>query len=295
VLTAPLPVQPGDQVSDLGVSPDGSRLAYSVTGPDGRAELRLAALPDGDTLAVSTGGAGGSPNWSATGRHFTVLGHDAAGPRIELVTVPKPTADRQATLAAIVAAFADAQLSGDAGAELSLAAPGAVLPSLPPFTRFAVLWVQSAPDGTATARVRLTADARPDHLVASQAEETLTLQPTAGGRPPVVRTVTAGPFAAAPAGPQLVGVDTDATPGAVTLTFDSDLDPATVSAAVGLSTPDGAATAATASYDPATRSVTLRPAAGSRSTALVRVGTGLRDIAGHPLPAQLHVPVTLGG
>jgi hypothetical protein len=293
VLAVPLPVDPGDKVSDLGVSPDGSRLAYSVTGPGGRAQLRLASLPDGDTLAVSLDGTGEAPNWAPSGRRFTVLGHGADGSRVEEVTVPESTADRQASAEATVAAFADAQLSADPDAQQALATSGSTLPRLTRFTRFAVLWVRTASDGTAEARVRLTADARPDHP-ARQAEETLTLAPATDDRPPAVRTVTTGPFATAPDGPQLVHVDTHAAPDAVTLTFGSDLDPATVATAVGLSTADGVTVRATTRYDPATRSVTVRPADRSAPVAVVRVSSGLRDVSGHPLAADLKVPATPG-
>jgi hypothetical protein len=296
VLTAALPVGAGDQVSDLGVSPDGSLLAYTLTRPDGAAELRLASLPEGDTLAVSTAGAGESPNWSPSGRLFTVLGHRAGGSEIEMVPVPDRVADRQAALEGTVAAFANAQISADAGSQRALAAADAVLPQLPrenPVGRATVLWVLPAADGDATARVRLTADPTPGRPVAVTAEETLTLNMPAG-HPPTVRAVALGPFRAATAGPQLTHLDTDATPGAVTLTFDSDLDPATVSAA-RLTTPGGAPIAATARYDAATRTVTLRPPAGADPTLLLGIDRTLRDVAGHPPPAALNLTVTLDG
>src|SRR5262249_30195502 len=73
-LTTPLPVRPSEVISGLGVSPDGSRLVYSLTRPGAGSELRLAALPDGRTLATA-GGAGASPHWSRSGRMVAVLGH----------------------------------------------------------------------------------------------------------------------------------------------------------------------------------------------------------------------------
>ncbi len=264
VLTTGLPVGAGDRVSDLAVSPTGGRLAYSVTHPDGRGELRVAALPDGHTVAVSTAGAGESPNWAPSGRAFTVL---VAGSRIASVAVP--AADPADRVAATAAAFADAQVGGDADAQRALGGADLVRPALPPITRAAVLSVAVGPDGTATARVRLTADSGP-----RQAEETLTLQ----ANPSAVRAVSLEPFHPVPAGPQLTGARTDATTGAVSLTFDSDLDPGSVPRAI-----QGAVT-----YDPATRTATVRPATGA---AVVRVGDALRDIDGQPLATPLSVPV----
>jgi Bacterial Ig-like domain/WD40-like Beta Propeller Repeat len=299
VLVVPLPVQAGDKVSDLAVSPDGSLLAYTRTRPDGSAELRLAALPTGDTVAVSAAGAGESPNWAPSGRLFTVLASGgrggAGGARIEAVSVPADATDRRAVVEATVSAFANAQLPVDGGAERALAAPGVSLPALPRATRAAVLWVRQHPDGSATARVRLTADPRPDRPVTMMAEETLTLDPPIGTRPPAIRSVAATPFRPAPAGPQLGGVDTDAVPGAITMTFDSDLDPATVTAAVQLRTAAGGSVPATTRYDAAARAVTVRPAAGAGSDLLVAVTTALRDVAGHQLPAALEIPVGLSG
>jgi hypothetical protein len=293
VLTARLPVRPGAAVSDLAVAPGGGRLVYTVTSPTGQGQLRLASLPDGTTLAASDDGAGQSPNWSASGRLFTVLGHGDAGARIETVAVPTSAADPGAALEATAAAFANAQVGADSGAQRALADPGVALPPLPQLSRAAVLWVQPAPDGTATARVRLTIDPRPDHPLTRQAEETLTLQPASGAGPPAVRAVTVGRFGPAPGGPQVMHLDTDAAPGAAILTFDSDLDPASVTASVELVTPTGVRLPSTLSYDPATRSVTLRPAHEPAQAVIVRIAAGLRDVDGHTLPGDLRIAATL--
>jgi Bacterial Ig-like domain len=253
VLTASLPVGAGDKVSDLAVSPTGGRLAYSVTHPDGQGELRVAALPDGHTIGASTAGTGESPNWAPSGRTFTVL---AGGSRIESVTVPP--ADPAGRVAATAAAFANAQVGGDPDAQQALAGPDLLRPALPPLTRAAVLWVSVAPDGSATARVRLTSDSGP-----VQSEETLTLDTR-------VRAVSVEPFHPVPPGPQLIR----ATAGS--LTFDSDLDPASVPRAFQ----------EPATYDPATRTVTVKPAG-----TVIRVSTALRDVNGQPLGTPLSLPV----
>jgi hypothetical protein len=124
-----------------------------------------------------------------------------------------------------------------------------------------------------------------------QAEETLMLGPQPGTGLPAVRTVTAGPLRPASAGPQLVHLDTRAVAGAVLLTFDSDLDPASVAAAVRLSAPGGAQIGSTATYDAATRTVTLRPASPA-ARVLVRISAGLRDINGRNMSAGLQVLIS---
>jgi hypothetical protein len=293
VLTAPLPVRRGDTVSDLAIAPGGARLAYSVTSPDGQGQLRLASLPDGTTLAVSTDGAGQSPNWAPSGRRFTVLTFGADGSRIETVAVPaQDTGTRAAAQAAT--AFTDAQLSADTQAQVALTGPGVRPPRLPRLSRAAVLWTQRATDGTATVRVRLTLDPTTDDPVTRQAEETLTIGPPPSDSGPwTVRAVSVGPFGPAPAGPQLMNLAADATREAATLTFNSDLDPATVRTSVKITTVNGTPLGSTVSYDPANRSVTIRPAQEPTQPLIIRITTGLHDIAGHALATALQVTATL--
>jgi hypothetical protein len=291
VLTARLPVRPGEQVSNLSVAPDGSRFVYSVTRAGHRAELRLAALPGGQTLAISTDGAGQSPDWSPSGHMFTVHTDGPAGPHIDAISIPTSLDDLQAALEATVTRFADAQISGDTGAQRALTAAKVTLPKLPRPTRFAVLWVLPAAHGTGIARVSFTIDPRSAHPIARQAEETLVLGPQPGTGLEAVRSAIAAPLRPAPAGPQLVHLDTRAVPGAVLLTFDSDLDPASLASAISLATPDGAQIRSTATYDPATRTVTLRPVSPVAGDVLVRIGAGLRDINGRTMSAGLQILV----
>ncbi len=293
VLTVKLPVQPGDQLSDLALSPDGYHFVYSVTAANHHAELRLSTMPDGRTVAASSDAVGQSPNWAASGRMFTVRTGGAGSAHIDTVTVPEPATDRRAGLEGLAMAFTNAQIGADPGAQRALAAPDAALPTLPGITRAAVLWVLPAAGGTATARVRLSIDARPGRPVAQQAEQTLTLGPRPDGTL-VVQAASVEDVHPAPNAPQVLRLDTDTSPAAVVLTFDSDLDPDSVPAAVGLSTADARTVPATASYDAATRTVTLRPASATTTPVAVRVDTGLRDVHGQPAVAGLRVAVNLG-
>jgi Bacterial Ig-like domain/WD40-like Beta Propeller Repeat len=297
VFTANLPhdVKTGDRIGDLSVSPDGSRLVYSLDS-GGHKELRLASLPDGDTLAVSAEGAGESPNWSPSGHTFTVLsGASGQGTaHIDTITLPQAVRDPGAALDATASAFADAQLSDDTAAQRSLTAPGVALPSRSTAaTRAAVVYVAPNGDGTATALVRLTADPTFEHPAARQTEETLTLGvPRPGALPKVLKVTGGQQFQPAPGGPQLVDLDTDAVPGSILLTFDSDLDPNSLNG-IRLYTPDGKAIAARPDYD-GVRGVTLTPAS-RLGTLTVRIDHGLRDAKGNPLERAAGYTIALEG
>jgi hypothetical protein len=140
-----------------------------------------------------------------------------------------------------------------------------------------VVWVVENADGTTQARVRLTVDPTIGHPAAVQAEETLTLGVPQGSVLPRVLKVSGGQsFTAAPTGPQLVHLDTDAVPGSLLLTFDSDLDQASLKA-ISLS----GGLESRAAYDAQTRVVTLKAKSTGRLT--IRIGTDLRDAKGNPL------------
>jgi hypothetical protein len=295
VLTIALPVVSGQQLSDLALSPDAYHFVYSVATPGHGSELRLSTLPDGGTIAMADGDVGHSPHWSASGNLFTVRTVTVGGSRIDTVPVPDPDTDRQAELEGLAAAFANGEVGADAGAQRALAAADTALPALPAVTRAAVLWVTSAPNGTASARLRLTIDPRPDAPTARQAEETLTLGPRPSDGTLAVRAVNLEDFHPAPAAPQIVRCDTESQPGTVLLTFDSDLDPQTVPSAVRLSTMDGAAVPATVSYDAVNRTVVVRPDSTDTTSVLVRVDTALRDVRGQRPAREIRVVMNLSG
>jgi Bacterial Ig-like domain len=293
VLAVPLPAAATDQLSDPGLSPDGYHFVYSVTAADHHTQLRLATLPDGRTVAAADGTVGQSPNWDASGKLFTVRTGGGNGSRIETVSVD-PATDRLAALQALTTAFANAEIGADPGAQRALATADAGLPTLPRITRAAVLWVLPQPNGTANARLRLTIDpTSTDQPVAQQAEETLVLGPRPDGTF-AVRAANVKEFQPAPAAPQVIRCDPDALPGAVLLTFDSDLDPDTVATAIGLNTSDGRTVPVMASYDAVNRTVTVQPRQAMTGPVVVRVDTGLRDIRGERPEAGLRVTVNLG-
>ena len=294
ILSVPVPdLGSGDQVSDLSVSPDGTQLAYSVIHADRHGELRVATLPTLATLSVSKSGGGQSPNWSPDGRMFTVLGEGPNGPEIQTVTAPGGPPTVTSAMDGVAQAFLNAQLNQDADAQQAIA-PGVTLPGVQRATRGEVISVLRTDAGTATALVRLSSDPTATDPVKRQATETLTLRTPAGGGVPRVTAVSVTNAAPAPAGPQLTRVDTRSVPGAVRLTFDSDLNPVTVPGAVDLLSPGGSSVAVTTNYDPGTRTVTVQPAmAGSlgSGSATVVVSRTQSAIAGTATATELAIPV----
>ncbi|HET9656284.1 MAG TPA: Ig-like domain-containing protein, partial [Kineosporiaceae bacterium] len=295
-LSVPLDLKAGDTVSDLSLSPDASMLTYSVTHADRSGVLRLAALPSAVTIAESSAGTGESPNWAPTGRMFTVLAHGSSGPQIQAVEVPSMLQTPSSATQAITQAFANAQISGDAGAQQALAAPGVSLPAIARISRATVLWVDQREPGTATAQVRLGMDPTTADPVSHQAEETLTLRTTDGGIPRIT-AVDLRPFAPAAPGPELTRVDTTTVVGAVLLAFDSDLDPRTIPAGLALFAHGGSQIPATVAYDAGTRTVTLQPVMpGGAGTGPVDVviTTALRDVSHTPAAGARTVTVQPG-
>jgi len=279
VLRLPLPVAAADRVSDLGLAPAGGRFVYAVQHSNGQAELRLAAIDDGATLA-SAQRAGGSPNWAADGDSVAVLTHAGSQPEIAVADVPAATASGADAAAALAASFAAAQVGGDQGALRTLARSGVDVGRLPAASRASVVQVGRQSDGSYRVELRLTVDPTPRHPSARARTESLELRASGQGGPLQVSRAVAGPLADVAPGPHLARIAAGAKSGTVALTFDADLDPASVRSAFTVP----------ATYDAATRTVTVFPAGGRTVT----VGTSLRDVAGQHLASELRETVTPG-
>lgn len=290
VLIVPLPVAAGDMVSDLAVSPDGSRLVYSVMHAGGDGELRLAALDDGATLAVSRAGAGESPNWAATGGQVAVLTHSGGQAQIEVAQVPAQTADAGDAVQGVATAFVDAQLGGDREALRALAGAGARVDALPRASRASLVQVLPGSGGASRVEMRLVMDPTPDHPVPRAIEEMLDVRSDPQRQRLVVDRVSAGPAADVPPGPHVVRIAPGSATGTIAVTLDSDLDPASVAGAFGLSGAGGGRLPVTSAYDPATRTVTLSSSGELPAQLALTVGTSLRDVAGQRLAAPVQAP-----
>jgi hypothetical protein len=284
VLRLPLALVPGDRVSDLGLAPAGGRFVYTVHPASGQSELRLAATDDGATLAVARGG-GASPNWAPDGGSVAVLAGAGAKAQIAVADVPRQTASVPDAAAWLATAFASAQVERDQGALRALATSGVSVAALPAASRASIVQVSLQADGSYRAELRLVVDPTPGHPAARAFTEELVLR-TAGRGGPLVVAAAPGALADLPPGAHVTRVAAGATPGTVALTFDADLDPASVRNAFTVSA--GTPRPVAATYDVATRTVTLSPASPLTGPVTVTVHTGLRDIAGQRLPSPLY-------
>lgn len=290
VLTAPLPVGTGDQISGLSVAPDGAQFAYVVTPATGEAQLRLASLADGHTLAV-LGGGGESVDWAPSSRSFSVLRAVGGGSWIDTVQVPLSVTGRYAAAQAIASAFARTQVGGDSAAAAALAVPGLHLPSPPRLTRSELLWLDLHPDGTAGAQLRLSVDPTSVHGTARTSLESLTLSAAGEQGVPAVTAATVTAFRDAPDGPQLAGSEIT-SPGSVALRFDSDLDPSSIAAAVTVTSASGTPLGHRTTFVAGSRTVTVQVTDTTPGAFTVVVQPGLRDVSGHHLQDPVTVPVT---
>jgi len=289
----------GDSLTGLALSGDGTRLAYSLTHPDSNQDnpvLRVVSTATGDAVGLGDGAPALTPSLSQNGDRIAFVRPAADGSLSALVaeipgaTPVSPAADAMpADAASVLDRFLDAQLKGDAttlrtlGAA-SLAVDGSLTPS--GVTRYYIIKAGLDTDGTtAVAHVRLVRDAAKDALVASFADETVRLaQPAAGAAYQVTSASVAG-FGAEPNGPQVLHVSTERqlTALVVRISFDSDLDPATVSsAAVSLLGPSGAL-AAGVHYEVESRTLVIRLLDAPAGTLTLAVTDAVHDIAGQPL------------
>ncbi len=292
----------------------------SLAAPDGTAAATIASLPqlgatsaqgmsvawsDGAVLAAGPAGLSGVDTTLRTPVRLTPGAFTAisASPKAasiayveagELWTASvqhpgvQPQVESQA--AAALKAFMDARMAGDAGtAQKLLAGPAAqefkqarlLFPGRPRLARWFSVFEQARPDGSVLEVVRLVLADSQD-IEVQQLDETLTLRADAGGAFSIV-DASQTPDRAVDAGPEVVGIQ--ASGDQVTVTFDSDLKPAT---AAGI-TLDGA----TPSY--ANRVATFALSGVQPGDVLtLTIPASVEDLGGRsasqPLTVQIVVP-----
>jgi hypothetical protein len=276
------------------VAPDGGRLAYSVTHAGGSgAELRVADLSDGATLAASSAGSGASPNWSPAGDRLAVLGHRGGQPEVQVATVAGGAAGLAVN--GPITSFANAQIAGDTAAMAALSDHGVPVDGLPRPSRVVV--VQVAPEGQDVwrASLRLLVDPSPADPVARSADETLLLRRDGASGQVLVANASAAVLGNVGSGPHVVRVGTGSQPGTLTVTYDADIDPSSVQGAHMVRVAGGPPLSVETRYDASTRTVTVSVPAGTSGSVRLLVTTSLRDIAGHHPSAPFQAAVTTPG
>jgi hypothetical protein len=146
-----------------------------------------------------------------------------------------------------------------------------------------------------TAQIRLLRDPTNGHPTAAFTDQKVVLS-HAGDKYVVSQSDIPRPLHDEPSGPQVVHVDTHRllTVTTVLITFDSDLDPSSVSETViTLTGATSSLTAPKVSYDATSRTVRVSFSRLSKPVGLT-VGMGLRDVNGMGLASQFTTQVTPG-
>ena len=315
--------QPGDTF--LGWSPDGTQLLYAgggatvVSDLQGNTTATLApgeaswstqdavllggetslyqVRPDGSNQTRLSNGTYRSPEWAPNGTTFAFFRGGLLWSGTAPALPPEPTVLDQAS--AVVNSFMDARLNKlpdaaghylDDNGKQAYASGGLSLTITgdPSFNRYYILTQEvtgSAPDTTRFV-VRLVLSH--GKLDVSETEETLVLVRDATTKQFLIDQATAGPQRDLGKGPEVVGVDVSAD--TIKITFDSDLDPATIAGGIVLVDANGQAVTATPTYASKTVTITgldLRPGARFR----LQVLTALRDVLGHNVAGEYDLDI----
>jgi Tol biopolymer transport system component len=311
--------QPGARF--LGWSPDGSLLLYSndgsavlVAGMQGNATSTLPGgepawssqdaillgsdtdlhqlRPDGTSAMKLSNGTYHSPQWAPNGAAFVFFRGGQLWTATAPALPPQPTVLDQATT--VVNSFMQARLKGQSdlattflnGAGKQAYAAGTLNLTMsgdPAFTRYYILTqeVTGAQPDAARFVVRLVLTH--ERIDVSDFDETLRLVRDPTTNKLLVDQATAGAHRDLGKGAEVVGVAV--TPDTIQITFDSDLDPATVTAGIVVLDAKGKPIGATLTYASKLVTITgldLKPGAPYRLVVL----TTVRDVLGHNVAAE---------
>jgi hypothetical protein len=248
--------------------------------------------PDGSNLTHVSNGTYRAPVWAPDGSTFAFVRGDTLWVATAPALPPEPTVLDQA--AAVVQKFMDARLNGksdDATALLddngkqaySSGGLSLLITDDRHFSRYYVLTqevVGTQPDTTRFVVRLVLSHGKKD---VSSYDETLTLVRDSTTKQFLVDQATAGAPRDLGKGPEVVTVDVE--PAAIAVTFDSDLDPATVNGGVLLLDSKGNQVDATVNYSNRTVTLSGLDLKGGGQYKLVVLST-VRDVAGHNVAAE---------
>lgn len=290
------------RVTALAVAPAGSAVAMSV---DAGAAHEVRILDStGHVVATSSGSAERLAFLDARTLALVTTDHAATasipGAAPPAAAVPGVPAEAQHLLDGLVAAqIGDrsplATIPAAAGIDLAALTPAGVTQGY-----VVAIAPRSSADAPVVAAVRLVSVSAGSGAPVSFADEQVTIDRTAAGTYQVTQ-LTSTPLSPEPLGPHVVHVVTQrsATALTVTVSFDSDLDPASVAGALSITGPGSAAAPLTQNYDAASRTVTLTAplpiASGDLEGPLtLHVSTGLRDVDGNALAGAYAMRLSAG-
>ena len=282
---------PGASLRLLGLNRDGSEVIYDETLADGTAKLLLAQVPSGTPLA--TGPAASAAVFGSEGASLALLVPSGNGLLVQLATTagaPSHTAQTvPAQAVGTLNAFVNAQTAGDTAAltSLSSAAVDAARHTPQGLSRGLVVYSIAQPDGTIDATVELLVDPSGTRATALVADETLTLAPAGAGRGYVVTALNVSPLHTQVTGPHVVRLSSAPSAAGllVQVSFDSDLDAATVPGAISLTAKGGGPGPVPSSvvYDADTRTAWVTLPGVSAGSFTVTVSGAVRDVNGQAL------------
>jgi hypothetical protein len=254
--------------------------------------------PDGSALTKMANGTYHLPAWAPNGTAFTFFRGSALWTATAPALPAQPTVLEQA--AEVVNSFMQARQKGQADQATAFlddngkrsyatGQPSLVIAGDPRFTRFYILTegITSTEPDTATFVVRLVLTH--GKLDVSDFEETLTVIRDAATKQFVIDQATAGARRDLGKGAEVVGVVVAAD--SIKVTFDSDLDPATVPDGVLVLDSKGKQVDATATYANRTVTITgLDLKAGAHYKLVVL--TSVRDVLGHNVASEYSLQLT---
>jgi hypothetical protein len=306
-------------VRELGTA-DPSAVPAVLPGASGSGAAALALNRDGSVLAeslvpgglsvvdTSTGAILGTAPDTATSLAFSPDGGSLAAVSagsLKVAPIHKgSTGSAPASACAgadqVLSEFVRAQVAGSTSQMDALSAPGVDYDATPPgLSRGYVVSTSCASDGPAlTASARLILD--PAGSAPGQfTDESVALGKVGGGW--LVTSASIPPLRSQGGGPKVLTITvTPPTSGMqnpeslVTVTFDSDLDPATVNAgSLWITGPDGASITLLSgpTYDPETREATFTVAGSLPAGSSVVAGTAISDIDGGHRASQVAYPI----
>jgi Bacterial Ig-like domain len=293
-----------DTLGGLALDTAGDRVAYGIRHADGSGELRIARAMDGGVLATATVPQPSAPAFSPDGGTLGFLSRSGTRTTADFVTAPDAPAGGTSVPwagAQTIDQLVTAEVAGDAQELGRLIVPASVetrlLSQLPGgLSRGYVISAVPAGD-TVTAQIRLLRDPTNDHPTATFTDETVTLHRGANGYE-VTQADIPLPLHDEPSGPQVIHVVSSTSRlthvTTVRLTFDSDLDPASVSRSV-IELGDGlAAPLPTVAYDATWRTLTVSFVGLSRQPLQLTVTIGLRDVNGQGLATPFTTQIVPG-
>lgn len=292
--------------SDVALDLAGDEVTYISTDSAGLAELVVARLPGGTPLAVASVSNASALTLAADGSAVAFISNTASGATIEQAAVPGaktlPTGQQIPPAAnATLQRFVQAQVGQNGQPDLdtltALTAPNVNIASQTPqnLSRAYVISTYLAPQGGVGASIELIVDPDAGHTTTRVASENVLIAPGPSGGYLITYADTS-PLRDEAAGPHVVQVSSNTAAGVTTVevSFDSDLDPKTVAAAISARSVSGAALDATAVYNPDTRTATVTISNAPTGGFTLNIATTLADVEGQTLARSFETTVGAG-